>query len=294
MEKTKVSFIIIAIIILSIVLFFYFNSSNKEKKEDFTENKSFENLIQYKSESVNDNIDNILRNTELSKYISRIDKNSENGNEQLTIYYDCTVETEVQEYWRNANEKSILEKNSVILFSLIEKLEKIRYEFNVSNKDLIEKYPYLSEGIIKEYDRASINLRYNQDVRNYINNPEEFLNYNIDVNTTEMTIYHIDYYNDKTEKIEITDNEKQEKIKEIIKNQKFEIEDRSIDGMIETILDLHNGYIIAIYNENSDNGEIFEGNIEEYLNREGSEKKAVHKILPRDLIEYVYDIINME
>lgn len=275
-------------------MIFYLNRSNREKRENFTQKESFENLIQYKSKSIDDNIDNILRNTELSKYISRIDKNSETGNEQLTIYYDCTIEDEVKEYWRNVNRKSIIEKNSVILFSLIERLDRIKYEFNISDKKLVENYPYLSERTIKEYDRDSINLRYNQDVRNYINNPKEFLNYNIDIDTTEMTIYHINYYNNQIEKIEITDNEKKEKIKEIIKNQNFEIEDSPIDGMIETILDLHNGYIIAIYNENSDNGEIFKGNIEEYLKKEDNEKKTIHKILPKGLKEYIYGIINTE
>lgn len=295
MGKTKFILIIILIVIAIVMAICYLKNFNKTTEENFTENESFKKIIQYRTESVNDdtNIDNILKNIEFGKYISRVEKDLDGGKEQLTIYYDCTVEAEVKEYWKNANKNSIIEKNSVILFSLIDKLDRVRYIFSVSDNELVENYQYLSEKITKEYDRESINLKYNQDVRNYTSNPSEFLNYSIDTELTHITIYKLEYDSGdlKLKKIEI-DNEKQvNDIKKIIDNQNFGIQDYATDGMIEILIDLNNGYIMGLYAGDSNDGIIFKGTIEEYLNEENILKKTVSKILPTGLKQYINDII---
>lgn len=263
--------------------------------EELTDKDIFGKLIQYKVDSISEdnNIDKILKNTELSEYISRVDKGSKNGKEQLIIYYDCTIEADVKEYWRNSLKNSVTEKNSVILFSLIEKLDNVTYIFKVSDKELIEEYPYLSEKNTKEYNREGINLRYNQDVRNFAKNPDEFLKYNMNLNTNQITIYKMNYLSEnfKYDKFEIRE-EQVNIIKDFIKKQNFGIDYEPIEGMIDIMVDFHNGYIIEIY-ANSNNAIISKGNAEDIINNVSDSNEHAYKTIPNGLIEYVNSLIKL-
>ena len=294
MARTKFIFMIV-LIVMAIIVIYYLNCFDKDREENFTEGKSFEKLTQYKTESVSDNlnIDNILNNIELSQYISKVEKKSEFGKEQLTIYYDCTIEAEVKEYWKNANKNSVTEENSVILFSLIDKLDRIKYQFSVSNEELKKRFPYLSEDITREYDREEINLMYNQDVRNFANNPDEFLKYNMDLNTNQITIYKMDYFSEdsKYDKFELREEEVN-KIKEFIEEQNFGIDYEPIEGMIDIIIDFHNDYVIEIYAD-SNNAIISKANIEDIINNVNNSTEQVCKTIPSELREYVNSLTTL-
>lgn len=276
---------IIIVILILIVMTLLHNSHNKK---ELTEIECFKQLIQYKTDSINDvkNLEKILNKTELGSYIVKTEKSVYNGKEQLNIYYDCIDENAVREYWINANKKYIMEKNSVILFSLINNLEKIVYRFSVSDEKL-KNLSHISKDIIMEYDRETINLQYNQDVRNYVSNPSEFLKYNIDLNTNKITIYKVKYTmeNKEYDKFEIKPEEIR-KIKEFIENENFGINVEQIEGMIDILIDFHNGYSIGVY-ANSDIGIIIKENAEDIINNNNNSNEIVYKTLPRGLMEYI-------
>lgn len=283
----KVFVISIVILIIIILVFWYILCNKKEEIEKY----NFKELIQYRTDSINDTkkLDKILDNTELSQYIVKKEKIIDNGKEQLIIYYDCTDEDKVKEFWQDAQKNDIMEENSVILFSLIDNLEKVQYKFSVSNKELTNRWSYLSKEIIKEYDRETINFRYNQDVRNYINNPDKFLQYNMDLNINQITIYKINYTMESS-KIEINDEEKINKIKEFIEQQNFGVNYEPNDGMIDTIIDFHNGYVIEIY-ANSDNAIIIKGSAKDIINNYNNSNNGIYKTLPKGMKEYLNSLV---
>lgn len=247
---------------------------NKEIEENFTENESFKKLIQYRTESVYDD-----------KKIDTIDD---------LLWLCCWGRS--QRVLEKRKQELNYRKNSVILFSLIGKLDRVTYIFNVSDNKLVEKYKYLSEKNFKEFDRESIDLKYNQDVRNYMDYPSEFLNYNIDTDFTNITIYKLEYdgYATNLREIEVEEENKLADIKKIIDTYNFNISDYTTDGTIEILIDFNNGYVIGIYPGSIEEGLIFKGTVEEYLDKENTVKLYVPKVLPEGLKQYVFDIISEE
>lgn len=132
------------VIIVAICILIYIISQNLLKSKSNIKAKSFEELVQFKTNSINDNakVDSILENLELSKYITKVEKKS--ADEKLIIYYNCNSEKDVKNYWTNVEKNSIIEKNSVILFSLITNLNIISYNFSGINPGIISNYPYVN------------------------------------------------------------------------------------------------------------------------------------------------------
>ena len=91
------------VIIVAIFILIYIISQNLLKSKSNIKAKSFEELVQFKTNSINDNakIDSILENLELSKYITKVEKKSTDENEKLIIYYNCNNEKDVKNYWTN-------------------------------------------------------------------------------------------------------------------------------------------------------------------------------------------------
>lgn len=284
------------VIIVAICILIYIISQNLLKSKSNIKAKSFEELVQFKTNSINDNakVDSILENLELSKYITKVEKKS--ADEKLIIYYNCNSEKDVKNYWTNVEKISVIEKNSVILFSLITNLNIISYNFSGINPGIISNYPYVNgnnrEKII-ECTREEINNKYNQDVRNFNSNPKDFLKYNIDINFTEVTLYEVNHLNNnvKTKEVTITNKEQVERIKTIINDQNFGILDYPTDGMCSLLLDLNNGYVIGLYDGNTTQGFIFKGTVEELLsNKEKYSLNTVSKTIPIELKQYIQDI----
>lgn len=293
--KFKKQILIIIVGIFTIVLLF--NIINKILKEP-KEYKSFEKLVQFKTNSINDNakVDSILENLELSKYITKVEKKSTDENEKLIIYYNCNSEKDVKNYWTNVEKNSIIEKNSVILFSLITNLNIISYNFSGINPEIISNYPYVNGDNREkniECTREELNNKYNQDVRNFNSNPKDFLKYNIDMNFTEVTLYEVSHLSDnvKTKEVTISNKEQVERIKTIINDLNFGILDYPTDGMYSLLLDLNNGYVIGLYDGNTTQGFIFKGTVEELLSNKGKYSlNTVPKTIPIELKQYIQDI----
>lgn len=288
--KSKVIFIIavIVFVILVIGVFISFKIFTKDKYTS-ADAVYFANLIQYKTDSINDSekLNKILENTELGQYIVKTEKSSDGGKEHLTIYYKGWVQNDDERHWFYNHENSIVETNAVVLFALINNLEKLTYF------DLDTSKEYAS----MEYDRETINLFYNQDVRNYINNPNEFLKYNIDTNISNITIYINEYTSDsiQTRKIEVNDNKKIGEIADLIKQQNFGIPDMLTLCSINTWIDLNNGYMIGVYCSDANNlGAIVKANGKDVFEGDGSidNTMIIDKTLPNGFKDYIMNIIN--
>ena len=293
MKKVRIFLLIILIITLLIILCAYlYKTSGK---------KNFEDLIQYKTSSVSDekNLNKILRNLEFADFIIRVEKQFNDNKEQLYIYYDCTDENEIRQYNIDFHKMSLIEKNAVKLFALIDNLEQITFNFTISNMDYVREHHMASfdnkfDDTKYVYTRERIEKNYNQDVRNYIREPDEFMNYNIDLDIEKITIYcrdEIDYnaYN----AIEIEDINVINNISENIKNKNFGVPDDGYNGMCNTWVDLNNGYIIGVYGEGYDGYcAIAKGNGKDIFKLKNTNMdQIVHKQLPEGLEKYIENLI---
>jgi len=286
--KNKIVLIIAVIVFIILVLgvFITFKIFTKDKYTS-ADAAYFASLIQYKTDSINDseNLNKILENTELNKYITKTEKSVDNGKEHLTVYYKGYENDKIG--WFYNHENSIVETNAVVLFALINNLEKLTY-FDL---DTSKEYAFM------EYDRETMNSYYNQDVRNYINNPNEFLRYNIDTNISNITIYINEYTSDsmQTRKIEVNDSKKIEEIADLIKQQNFGIPDMLTDCMINTWIDLNNGYMIGVYCSDTNNlGAVVKANGKDVFEGDGSVDNTmiINKTLPSGFKDYIMNIIS--
>lgn len=293
--KNKIFWTIICLLIVLILIQIHYISLNS---------KNFRNLIKYKSDSIyNENkLKKILSKIEFDNYLINIKKEKKGSEEHITLFYDCSDEDEILNYYRNYHKISIVEKNAVILFSLINNLNEITFNFNVSNIEFAKEHhlPILNDkfDLTKyTYTREDIEKLYNQDVRNYITKPNTFMDYNIDLNVDSLTIYYRqDSNNDNYNIIHLSEQNKIETIVRFIKEHNFDVPDGGYNGVCNIWLDLNNGFIIGIYGHSYNNyGCIINGISKEVftngnINFEDS-LNIVYKLLPIGLTEYIENII---
>lgn len=306
----KIVIFILVVLITAVEVYVIYNNrekneeSSNEKVSFLEEDNNFEELIQYKAESINEdeNLNELTRKLELGEYLINIEKEFDGEKEYITLYYDCTDEEHVLEYFRNLLKQSILQKNSVSLFALINKLEKVSYDFNISDSELADKYhlgvvppDYKFVKRTSSFTREQIEENYNQDVRNYVENPEQFMKYDIDLNIKKITIYRVEGSELKT--IEVNNKSYVDSIVQCIKTQNFGVPDSFLNSYCQEWIDLNNGYIIEFYNTDEYGG-IIKGNGKEvFANGQVNYKKMNHcgyKTLPKGLTKYIEDIIEKE
>lgn len=303
----KVIIFIVVILITTVGIYVAYNDIKKDEDtstKSLDEDNYFEQLIQYKVESINDeeNLDELLKKLELGEYLIDIKKEFDGEKEYIALYYDCTDEEHVLEYFRNFQNQSILQKNSVSLFALINKLEKVTYNFDISDTILADKYhlgvlPTTNKFLERSssFTRDQIEKNYNQDVRNYVENPEQFMKYDIDLNVSDITIYMVEGSEIKT--IEINDKADVDNIVQYIKTQNFGIPDSWLNSFCQDWIDLNNGYIIEFYGTDEYGGIIKGDGKEVFANGQVNYKKMDHcgyKTLPKGLTEYIEKIIEAE
>lgn len=307
----KVIIIIVIVIAIFVGTYVVFDNLNKDKEHSISQGEIqnddnyFEKLVQYKAESIKDKekLNALLRNLELGEYIVDIKEELLGEDESLTIYYDCTNDAHVREYFRDFQKQSNLQKNSVTLFALINNLQKVTYNFNISDTELAEKYHLgvlttTNKFLERSYSftREQINRYYNQDVRNYVENPYEFMKYNIDLDVSNITIYKLNYEPDgkKLNKIDINETLDIKNIIQYIKTENFGIPDSFLNSYCTTWIDLNNGYIIEFYGTDEYGG-IVKGNGKNiFTNGEINYSEMQHcgyKTLPNGFTEYIEEII---
>lgn len=293
-KKIVIACCIIALIV-AIVLVTVYKINNHKTLE-------FRDLIKFKTESIMNEkqLSKILDNLEMGQYIINTEKESLDGKENLRIYFDCTDENEILNYYRTYHKISPVEKNAVILFALVNNLDELTMNFTVSNIQFAKEHHM---AIIEDkfdsteitYTREMIEKNYNQDVRNFVDNPDEFMNYNIDLNVENITIYYKDYSNPENSNeikvINVNEREKVEKIVQYFKEQKIETLDYGYnESMIHAWVDFNNGFIIEIFYGNDNYGAIIKGNGKEIFSSENPSiylnSNRVYKKLPQGLTEY--------
>lgn len=296
----NVKFIVVIIFILFFLIILY-TSLKKSFKTDHMDNnkKEFKELVQYQANSIEneEKINEILRRLEFTDYNIKTEKEFNVDGETLVIYYDCIDEEKILDYYCNFHKTSLLEENSIVLFALINNLNEVRYVFEVSDIELANRHHLSTLPTEYIYTREIIEKHYNQDVRDYIEKPNEFMNYNIDLNVSNITIYYKEYSNlDEINVINVNEKEKIETIVQYIEKQNFGVPDGGYNGVCNIWLDLNNGFIIGVYGEGYDNyGSIIKGNGKEIFASENPDayimSNSVHKLLPEGLTEYVEQII---
>lgn len=310
----KIVIFVLIVLIIGAAAYVAYNNLNKDENisnQDIVaaDNNYFEELIQYKAESINneENLNKIVKNIEFGEYLVNIEKTFEGEKEYITINYDCTDEEKVKQYFKECQDFKLLEKNNVILFALVDKLEKISYKFTISDLELVDKYslPTRSDGSLvigyPALTRENIECYYNQDVRNYVENPTEFLKYKIDLNTDNVTIYKLEINSEENNvtTIDIKDRKQINNIIKYIENENFGVNIGGLNSICTTWVDLNNGYIIGLLGtfQSQDYGIIIKGNGQEIFKDEEAFVKAkemssrVYKILPKGLTEYIEEVI---
>ncbi len=289
----KIIVIVLVVIVLGILIF-VLKSCSLINRDDTLQ---FASLLRYKTNSINDkNFEKILRKTDFNKYINKVDKTLNDEQECLIIYYSNNINSKNERQNFNNKKYNMMEKEAVLLFSLINDLEKIIF---IDNNQIQTKAPIEDESTIKsfpnEYNREEINYKYNQDVRNYIDSPGDFLRYNIDTDIEYITlhIYTDEIIEDMSHNYEykiekkIIDNEDEIKtIKNFIETQNFEIPEYYTESTVDIVMDFNNGYVIKMFSGDDRMASIQRGKWNE------NSGKEVIKLLPVGLKEYIVKLIS--
>lgn len=294
----KISVLIIILFAITIIGITF--RTNLRKTDNISNNKiNFQKLIQYQTNSIADEkkTSKIFQTLEFVDYHIETTKEFYADGERLILYYDCVDEEKIKNYYRNSHNISLLERDSTVLFSLINNLKEIKFVFKMSNVELSNSHHLSTLPTEYTYTREIIEEHYNQDVRNYIENPNIFMNYNIDLNISDITVYYREYSNlNEINSINVNEKEKVETIVQYIEKQNFGVPNEGYNGVCNIWIDLNNGFIIGVYGENYDNyGCIIKGNGKEIFASENPNtyilSNSVYKLLPEGLTEYIEQII---
>lgn len=291
---------VLIIILFAITIIGITFKTNFRKIDNISKNKiDFQELIQYQTNSIADEekTSKIFQELEFADYNIETTKEFNADGEKLILYYDCGDKEKIEDYYRNFHDISLIEKNSTVLFTLINNLKEIKFVFKISDAELSNSHHLSTLPTEYLYTREIIEEHYNQDVRNYIENPNVFMNYNIDLNISDITIYYRGYSNlDEINSINVNEKEKVETIVQYIEKQNFGVPTGGYNGVCNIWLDLNNGFIIGVYGEGYDNyGSIIKGNGKEIFASETPNtyilSNSVYKLLPEGLTEYIEQII---
>lgn len=161
--------ILVSIIILSLSLVGCTDNFPKRLKQDLEDNSKAKkyDLLKYKDTYVGDNssVGNIIVSLPGSLYSSRFSLETNKKPYGIVINYKVNQslgEENYNKFWSDKKVTEFLEKNSVILLSLVENADFV--EFNVDN---IGEKPY-------KYTRSSLEQKYGDKLQNLFNENSEF------------------------------------------------------------------------------------------------------------------------
>lgn len=128
---------------------------------------NLDELFKYKNSYVGDNsaIGNIISNLPANTYIYEFSLKTDQKPYGVVIKYNSNREENIDNYdkfWRSQKPEQLLEKNAIILFSLVPNVDII--EFNVAG---------LAEETYK-YDRVELEGKYNRDLETLTDYKESF------------------------------------------------------------------------------------------------------------------------
>lgn len=172
--KNKLKILIPLIIILSLNLVGCRINSEKKSKGNIKNSSKVEtyDLIKYKGTYVGDNssVGSIIKNLPTTKYSAGFSLQTSKEPYEITVNYKANEnlgEENYNKFWSNKKADKLLEKNAVVLLSLIPNAEIIK--FNVNNIGE-ESYKYDRKNLDQKYGNLKNLFKDNDSLNKFLNN----------------------------------------------------------------------------------------------------------------------------
>ncbi|MDU4546882.1 MAG: DUF4825 domain-containing protein [Clostridium botulinum] len=171
--KNKLKILIPLIIILSLNLVGCGMNSEKKSKENIKNNSKAEtyDLIKYKGTYIGDNssVGSIIKNLPANEYSAGFSLQTSKEPYEITVNYKTNKnlgEENYNKFWSDKKADKLLEKNAVVLLSLIPNAEIIK--FNVDNIGE-ESYKYDRKNLEQKYGNLKNLFKDNDSLKKFLN-----------------------------------------------------------------------------------------------------------------------------
>ncbi|KOR26044.1 DUF4825 domain-containing protein [Clostridium sp. L74] len=172
--KNKIRVLIPLIIILSLSLIGCGMNSDKKSKDNIKNTSTVEayDLIKYKGSYVGDNssVGNIIKNLPANEYNAGFSLQTSKEPYEIILNYKANEnlgEENYNKFWSDKKANKLLEKNAVVLLSLITNAEIIK--FNVDNIEK-ESYEYNRKSLEQKYGSLEKLFKDNDSLNKFLNN----------------------------------------------------------------------------------------------------------------------------
>ncbi|AWB30820.1 DUF4825 domain-containing protein [Clostridium botulinum] len=172
--KNKFKVLVPLVLILSLNLIGCGINSEKKSKENIKNTSKVEtyDLIKYKGTYVGNNssVGNIIENLPANEYSAGFSLQTSKEPYEITVNYKANEnlgEENYNKFWSDKKANKLLEKNSVVLLSLIPNAEIIK--FNVANIGE-ESYKYDRKNLEQKYGNLENLFKDNDSLNKFLNN----------------------------------------------------------------------------------------------------------------------------
>ncbi|HDK7163655.1 TPA: DUF4825 domain-containing protein [Clostridium botulinum] len=172
--KNKFKILVPLVLILSLNLIGCGVNSEKKSKENVKNSSKIKtyDLIKYKGSYVGDNssVGNIIKNLPANKYSAGFSLQTSKEPYEITVNYKANEnlgEENYNKFWSDKKADKLLEKNAVVLLSLIPNAEIIK--FNVDNIGE-ESYKYDRKNLEQKYGNLKDLFKDNDSLNKFLNN----------------------------------------------------------------------------------------------------------------------------
>ncbi|BDB01992.1 DUF4825 domain-containing protein [Clostridium botulinum] len=172
--KNKLKVLVPLVLILSLNLIGCGVNSEKKSKENVKNSSKVEtyDLIKYKGTYVGDNssVGSIIKNLPANEYSAGFSLQTTKEPYEITVNYKTNEnlgEENYNKFWSDKKANKLLEKNAVVLLSLIPNAEIIK--FNVDNIGE-ESYKYDRKNLKQKYGNLKDLFKDNDSLKKFLNN----------------------------------------------------------------------------------------------------------------------------
>ncbi|MHB8032457.1 DUF4825 domain-containing protein [Clostridium botulinum] len=172
--KNKFKILVPLVLILSLNLIGCGVNSERKSKENVKNSSKVEtyDLIKYKGAYVGDNssVGSIIKNLPANEYSAGFSLQTSKEPYEITVNYKANEnlgEENYNKFWKDNKVKKLLEKNAVVLLSLIPNAEIIK--FNVENIGK-ESHKYDRKNLEQKYENLKNLFKDNDSLNKFLNN----------------------------------------------------------------------------------------------------------------------------
>ncbi|KEI78982.1 hypothetical protein N452_10365 [Clostridium botulinum A2 117] len=172
--KNKFKILVPLLLILSLNLIGCGVNSERKSKENVKNSSKVEtyDLIKYKGAYIGDNssVGSIIKNLPANEYSAGFSLQTSKEPYEITINYKANEnlgEENYNKFWSDKKANKLLEKNAVVLLSLIPNAEIIK--FNVENIGE-ESYKYDRKNLAQKYENLKNLFKDNDSLNKFLNN----------------------------------------------------------------------------------------------------------------------------